>query len=101
MRPAERTRPGGSGTRGPNRSTAVRRAGRQGVETVSLKAFHIVFVMVSTLLAGGFGAWSIREFRSDGSISTLVIGIFSLFACVALIVYGRWFLRKLKGISYL
>ncbi|MCH7924522.1 MAG: hypothetical protein IIC51_03200 [Planctomycetes bacterium] len=68
---------------------------------MSLKAFHIVFVLVSTLLAGGFGAWSIREFRSDGSISTLVIGISSLFACVALIVYGRWFLRKLKGISYL
>ena len=68
---------------------------------MSLKAFHIVFVLVSTLLAGGFGAWSIREFRSDGSTSTLVIGICSLLACVALIVYGRWFLRRLKGISYL
>lgn len=68
---------------------------------MSLKAFHIVFVLVSTVLAVGFGAWSIREFRSDGSTSTLIVGISSLFAGVALIVYGRWFLRKLKGISYL
>lgn len=68
---------------------------------MSLKAFHIVFVVVSTLLAAGFGAWAIREFRTDGSTSTLVIGISSLLGCVALIVYGRWFLRKLSDISYL
>ena len=30
---------------------------------MSLKAFHIVFVVVSTLLAFGFAAWSFGQYR--------------------------------------
>ena len=68
---------------------------------MSLKAFHIVFVAVSTLLCIGFGVWAIVEYRSQGGLGTLVAGVGSLAASLGLVGYGRWFLRKLKGVSYL
>lgn len=68
---------------------------------MSLKAFHIVFVTLATILAAGFGAWAIRDYKTHGEISSLIIGIASLVAAVAFVWYGRWFLKKLKGVSFL
>ena len=69
---------------------------------MSLKAFHIVFITASILLALGFGAWSVRNyFAPHGERLDLVLGLFSLLAGLGLIAYGRYFLKKLKHISYL
>lgn len=68
---------------------------------MSLKAFHIVFIVVSTLLTVGFGYWAVGEYRSSGDAMNLGIGVGSLVAALALLVYGVWFLRKLRGVSYL
>jgi hypothetical protein len=69
---------------------------------MSLKAFHIVFIIASTLLAAGVGVWSIREYvAGNGSGIDLALGIASLLLVVALIWYGKYFLRKFKHISYL
>ena len=68
---------------------------------MSLKAFHIVFVAASTLLAFGFGAWELQDYFATGERQGLWFGIFSLLAGVALIWYGKIVLKKLKHISYL
>ena len=68
---------------------------------MSLKAFHIAFVAVSTVLCAGFGVWGIQSFRSDGDVAALVAGVGSLVGVVMLLIYGRWFMRKLRGVSYL
>ena len=68
---------------------------------MSLKAFHIIFILVSTALAIGFGIWTIREYFRKDDPFTLVIGVGSLVSAVVLVVYGGWFLRKLRGVSYL
>jgi hypothetical protein len=68
---------------------------------VSLKAFHIIFVLASMLLIGGFAYWAIRQFRATGDRGLLVGGVVSGLLFVAMAVYGRWFLRKLKNESYL
>jgi hypothetical protein len=69
---------------------------------MSLKAFHLIFVIASTLLALGFGTWEIREYaREEGSASQLLLGIASLVLAFGLVWYGKYFLRKLKHISYL
>jgi len=68
---------------------------------MSLKAFHLVFVAVSVMLGLGFGAWAIADYRRSGSAGSLCWGVGSLAGTAALIVYGRWFLRKLKGVGYL
>jgi len=68
---------------------------------MSLKALHIVFIVASTVLALGFGAWSLNEYAGGAERSNLWFGIGSLVIGVALVVYGRAILRKLKDISYL
>lgn len=66
---------------------------------MSLKAFHVVFVVVSTLFAVGFAFWGFQEYRATGNKSTLTLAFLSVAAGAALVVYGRWFLRKLKGMK--
>ena len=68
---------------------------------MSLKAFHVFFVIVSTLCALGFGAWAVAEYTRTGHGSVLALGIAGFAAAVALVWYGLWFLRKLKNVSYL
>jgi len=68
---------------------------------MSLKAFHVVFVVLSTLCALGFGVWSVADYMRTGSGGTLALGIAGFAAAVALVWYGFWFLRKLKGVSFL
>jgi len=68
---------------------------------MSLKAFHIVFVTASILLAFGFGIWSLLDYKEHGRMAELIGGIVSLLAGFALIIYAKAILRKLKNISYL
>ncbi len=68
---------------------------------MSLKAFHIIFVIFSSLTALGFGFWAIRHYRLHCELAALIVGIASLVGCAMLIIYGKWFLRKLRGVSYL
>lgn len=68
---------------------------------MSLKAFHIVFVGASVLLAFGFGAWSLVQYSGGGSTQDLVYGVGSILTGIGLIAYGRLVLRKLRHISYL
>ena len=55
---------------------------------MSLKGFHIVFIIFSTLLALGIGAWCIWVNLVEGEPVYLAGAIFSFVTAVALIVYG-------------
>ncbi len=68
---------------------------------MSLKAFHIFFIILSTLLAVAFGVWAIDDFGRSGSLVHLALGGGSFIASGALVWYGVWFVRKLKHVSYL
>jgi ABC-type uncharacterized transport system permease subunit len=68
---------------------------------MSLKAIHIVFICASTLLAFGFGAWSLVHFANEGQRIDLAFGVGSILAGIGLIIYGRLILKKLRHISYL
>ncbi len=68
---------------------------------MSLKAFHIFFIVVSTALTLVFGAWAIRDFAASGSGLNLALGLASLVGSIALVRYGVWFLRKMKNVGYL
>lgn len=63
---------------------------------MSLKGFHIVFIIFSTLLAFGIGAWCIWVNLVEGAPIYLAGAIFSFVTAVALMVYGVWFYRKMK-----
>ena len=68
---------------------------------MSLKAFHIVFIVACGLLCLGLGGWSLGEYRRTESAEFIWGMIVSFAAFIVLLVYGRWFLHKLRGVSYL
>ena len=53
-------------------------------------------------MAFGCGVWLLKNyFTPAGRTMELIFGIGSELAAVGLIVYGRYFLKKLKNVSYL
>ena len=68
---------------------------------MSLKAFHLVFIILSILLTLMFGIWGVVSHGSSGITAELVMGIISLVGTVGLSVYLRYFLKRLKHVSYL
>ena len=69
---------------------------------MSLIAFHIFFVVVSSLLCAGFSGWALHNALSaDGTAMDWVYSIGGLVATVAMGVYGVFVWKKLKTVSYL
>ena len=68
---------------------------------MSLKAFHLVFIIASIALAIGFGIWLAKEYSVDGGVLKLVGAVLSFVAAIALVFYERYFLKKTKNVSYL
>ena len=68
---------------------------------MSLKAFHIVFIAASLVLALGFAVWSLAGYVRDRQTHDLICGLLSLAAGIGLIIYGKYVLKKLKHMSYL
>jgi hypothetical protein len=63
---------------------------------MSLKGFHIVFIMFSTLLALGTGVWCVWVDLTVGEPVYRTGAIVSFVVAVAFVVYGVWFYRKMK-----
>lgn len=61
---------------------------------MSLKAFHLIFVTLLTALSFGCAAWAFQSGSVFWGVTGVVSGIF-------VIVYGIYFLKKLKNVSYL
>jgi hypothetical protein len=59
---------------------------------MSLKVFHLIFIILATLLAAGCAAWS---YYHDAAHA---FGIASGVIAVALVIYGIWFVKKSKRI---
>jgi len=69
---------------------------------MSLKAFHVIFITAASAMAFGCGVWGIKNYFSpDGRLIELIFGIGAILVGVALIIYERYFLKKLKNVSYL
>ena len=63
---------------------------------MSLKAFHIIFVIFATLLALGVGCWCVWVNLVADAPVYLAGAVASFASAVALVVYGIWFYRKMK-----
>jgi len=63
---------------------------------MSLRAFHIVFIIVSIALSLVVAAWGLREFAGGGGTSALLVGVAAALTGIALVVYGLRFFRKLQ-----
>jgi hypothetical protein len=61
---------------------------------MSLKAFHLIFVTLLTALSFGCAAWAFAVGKPIFGGASIAVGIL-------VIIYGVYFLKKLKRISYL
>lgn len=61
---------------------------------MSLKAFHLIFVTLLTGLSFGCAGWAFSE-------GNTIWGVTGIAAGILVIVYGIYFLKKLKNVSYL
>jgi hypothetical protein len=69
---------------------------------MSLKAFHLIFITAAMGLAFGCAVWGLKDYFSpEGGGLDLAFGLGSLASGIGLIVYERYFLKKLKKVSYL
>ena len=68
---------------------------------MSLKAFHVIFIIAAILLAFGFAAWAFVHGAEEGRGALRPYGVGSAVAGVALVGYFAYVLRKLRNVSYL
>ena len=66
---------------------------------MSLKAFHIFFIVASIVLAAGVGCWGWREFSAGRLTSSLGIAAASFLTAAGLAVYLFGFLGRMKKIQ--
>ena len=63
---------------------------------MSLRAFHIVFVIVTVALSLFVTMWGFREYAHEKSIGALALAILFLVTAVVLVIYGKKVFTKLK-----
>lgn len=68
---------------------------------MSLKAFHIFFIVVSLIFCVGLGFWGIQSYFGIQDASDLAVGVIGFVSAGLLAVYLRYVLKKYKDISLL
>ena len=63
---------------------------------MSLRIFHIIFIVVTVILSLFVALWGIREFAQSQSTRGLALGLLFLVTAVALMIYGKKAFTKLK-----
>lgn len=66
---------------------------------MSLRAFHIVFIVVSVVLSLFVALWGFRQFAAERSGTGLTLAIVFLACAAVLIVYGKKVYGKLRDLS--
>ena len=72
---------------------------KSGQNKMSLKIFHFIFILFTTLLFMFVGVFSILQFSDSGNQLLLFYSMISFFMAIGCVVYGKNFLNKYKNIS--
>lgn len=65
---------------------------------MGLKNIHLVFISMAVALCVAFTSWSLWMYRDQGQGGYLAAAVVAFCAAVGLILYGSWFLKKMKGL---
>lgn len=68
---------------------------------MSLKAFHVFFIVVSILFMIGFGLWFLLEQPLGFEVMNVFAGLVSFTMAGGLVLYAVRFLKKFKSLRYL
>ena len=65
---------------------------------VSLRAFHLLFIAMSIVLAAFFGAWAIGQYRAEHQVLFVVTAVAAFAGAAGLAVYAALFQRKTRNL---
>ena len=66
---------------------------------MSLKSFHVIFIIISSLFMVYFSYWSIMNWINYSELFYMFYAVLSTIAFVFLLIYSKKFLNKYKGIT--
>lgn len=66
---------------------------------MSLRSFHICFIVLAILLAIGFGFWGLRDYAVSSNLMHRNLGIGSFVVAIVLAGYLVWFLSKMRKLG--
>jgi len=64
---------------------------------LSLRAFHLLFIALSVVLAAFFAAWASAQYRLEHEAVYALTGVLALVCGGGLAVYGTKFQRKTRN----
>lgn len=69
---------------------------------MSLKAFHITFITLASAVSAGCAVWAFKLHGTpEAQPWQMWFGGGAALVSLALVIYGRSFLKKMKHVSYL
>ena len=66
---------------------------------MSLKSFHIIFILVSSLSSLIFSYWCYNQWSLYEDNQYLVYLSIGIILCISLLFYGKWFLKEIAEIN--
>jgi len=66
---------------------------------MSLKSFHIIFLIISTLFSIFFGYWCYSEWVLTKDNMYLYFSFVGITLCLGLFFYSKWFLKEISDIN--
>ncbi|QSR89543.1 hypothetical protein [Methylacidiphilum caldifontis] len=66
---------------------------------MSLRQFHLVFITLAILLFLTFGAWAIYSYFSSQELLYIGLGVGSFLLGILAVIYGVWFVLKMKKLK--
>lgn len=65
---------------------------------MSLKAFHLLFIAMSVILAAFIAAWAVGQYRVEHEMLYAYTAVIALAASGSLVWYGTVFQRKTRNL---
>ena len=66
---------------------------------MSLKSFHIIFLIISSLFSIFFGFWSYTEWSLTQDTMYLIFSVCSIVFCLGLFYYSKWFIKEISNLN--
>lgn len=67
---------------------------------MSIRGFHIIFITISTMLFLGIASWIFMLSGMPSGIAKYAFGGGALFIALSLVIYGFFFYKKIKNLTY-
>jgi hypothetical protein len=65
---------------------------------MSLRAFHLVFIAVSVILAAFVAAWAVEQYQLEHEMQYAITCVVAVITSATLVAYGALFRRKTRNL---